>query len=243
MGDLWKEKDGIFDVLPGSSISYTVTEAIELSSLENRTISFNFNNTTISVNHDSNSDLICRDFFRAISGYIDGKIGPYPATVLSEIEKEEDAHIEAENERKWQESQAIYDAKMDARSKTVESKLVNAPSIELLNDLDWQKSRDANPSGYGGAILSYAECWARLMQVEMANGKELKDIADSTSHEADTDGITGFMYGSVVSILAQCWKHGEQLRRWHNKECQFGNEGDRANEEGGVLNPALLNIG
>jgi len=103
MGDLWKEKDGIFDVLPGSSISYTVTEAIELSSLENRTISFNFNNTTISVNHDSNSDLICRDFFRAISGYIDGKIGPYPATVLSEIEKEEDAHIEAENERKRQE--------------------------------------------------------------------------------------------------------------------------------------------
>jgi len=33
------------------------------------------------------------------------------------------------------------------------------------------------------------------------------------------------------------------LRRWHNKENQIGTEGDKANESGGVLNPALLSIG
>jgi len=103
---------------------------------------------------------------------------------------------------------------MDARGKAVESKLVNAQPIELSNELDWQKSRDANPSGYGGAILSYAECWARLMQVEMANGKELKDIADSTSHEADIDGITGFMYGvSLVMKVIKPMKRVEFLIR------------------------------
>ncbi len=53
----------------------------------------------------------------------------------------------------------------------------------------------------------------------------------------------GFMYGTAVSILSQTWKHGEQLRRWHNKETQIGNEGDIANEKGGTLNPALLTIG
>jgi len=50
------------------------------------------------------------------------------------------------------------------------------------------------------------------------------------------------MYGASVSVLAKCWEHGEQLRRWHNLKTQLGNEGEKANEKGGVLNPALLNI-
>ena len=44
-------------------------------------------------------------------------------------------------------------------------------------------------------------------------------------------------------MLAQCWVHGEALRRWHNRDTQIGTEGDKANESGGVLNPALLTIG
>jgi len=51
------------------------------------------------------------------------------------------------------------------------------------------------------------------------------------------------MYGCAVVILSKCWEHGEALRRWHNKDTQIGDEGDRANESGGVLNPALLSIG
>jgi hypothetical protein len=69
------------------------------------------------------------------------------------------------------------------------------------------------------------------------------DMAKETSHEADDEGITGFMYGCAVSILVGCWIHGEKLRRWHNKDTQLGNEGDEANEKpGAVLNPALLTI-
>jgi len=48
-------------------------------------------------------------------------------------------------------------------------------------------------------------------------------------------GITGFMYGCAVNLLSQCWKHGEELRKWHNKE--YGHEGD------GVVNPAVFTIG
>jgi len=32
------------------------------------------------------------------------------------------------------------------------------------------------------------------------------------------------------------------LRKWHNIKTQIGNEGEKANASGGVLNPALLNI-
>lgn len=59
--------------------------------------------------------------------------------------------------------------------------------------------------------------------------------AEKLSHEADTEGITGFMYGCAVSILAQCWEYGEELRKWHNKEYDY--DGD------GVVNPAILTAG
>ena len=80
------------------------------------------------------------------------------------------------------------------------------------------------------------------MEEGIGDGKKLEDIAQATSHEADTEGITGFMYGCAVSLLSQAWKHGEELRRWHNLDTQIKDEGEKANESGGVLNPALLNI-
>lgn len=76
----------------------------------------------------------------------------------------------------------------------------------------------------------------------MASGKPLAEIAEKASDDADTDGISGFMYGCAVSMLAKCWQHGEELRRWNNTRFQLHNEGDKANESGGVINPALMTI-
>ena len=59
--------------------------------------------------------------------------------------------------------------------------------------------------------------------------------AEEASHIADTEGITGFQYGCAVGILSQVWVHGEKLRRWHNLDRQIGNEGELANEKGGVM--------
>lgn len=72
------------------------------------------------------------------------------------------------------------------------------------------------------------------MQVEMSKGKTLKDVAEKTSFEMGFLGTTGFMYGAAVSVLSQCWKYGEELRKWHNKE--YNHEGE------GVVNPAILII-
>lgn len=104
-------------------------------------------------------------------------------------------------------------------------------------------SDDPTGAAYGMACFTYAEQWADLMEAGMAEGKKIEDIAKDTSHEADTDGITGFMYGMAVSILSRCWIHGEELRQWHNLKTAIGDEGKKANESGGVLNPALLTIG
>jgi len=112
-----------------------------------------------------------------------------------------------------------------------------------LKDRDqWEQGLAKNQDPYGSAVYRYAEAWADLMERETGKGVTLADCAERTSHEADTEGITGFMYGCAVGILSHVWEHGEELRRWHNIKTQISNEGEKANETGGVLNPALLCI-
>jgi hypothetical protein len=113
----------------------------------------------------------------------------------------------------------------------------------VRDEAAWQRWVDANTDPYGACILRYAARWANRMEAELAAGHRLEDIADATSSTADVEGITGFMYGAAVSVLASCWEHGEALRRWHNLKTQIRHEGEAANDSGGVLNPALLSIG
>ncbi len=243
MRNLWREEKGVFDVMCGSDITSTIAEAITLATEQKRLIAFEFNGVVVRVDSDSNPKIIYRDWNRALSGYTDKTVGPHPKTKLTAEDKASDARIEAQNEKRRQKRQAEYDKKARAHREKVEAKLVNASPIELADEATWQKFKDKNQDGYGGGIVTYSERWARLMQVEMANGKNLEDVAEATSSEADLEGITGFMYGCAVSTLAACWKHGDQLRRWHNLKTQIGQEGEKANEEGGVLNPALLRLG
>ena len=103
-----------------------------------------------------------------------------------------------------------------------------------------------NQDPYGMAVYRYASEWATLMEKRITETEgvlTIEDIAKPCSREADTEGITGFMYGCAVSMLADIWVFGDELRRWHNLDTQIGNEGEIANEKGTTLNPALLRIG
>jgi len=98
---------------------------------------------------------------------------------------------------------------------------------------DW-KSKQTDDNGYGLAVFRYAETWADLMETQLKVGFTVEEIADKTSHQADTEGITGFMYGMAVSILSLHWEYGEELKTWHNNKYEY--KGD------GVVNPAILTI-
>ena len=106
----------------------------------------------------------------------------------------------------------------------------------------YAEGKEKNADPYGSAGYRFLEKWADLMEAEILAGCSINDVAKKCSHEADTDGITGFMYGCAVGVLSQCWEYGEELRQWHNLDTQIGDEGERANAKGTVLNPALLNI-
>ena len=119
---------------------------------------------------------------------------------------------------------------------------ITAANMKILegHEKEYKDWYDKNSDGYGRACFTYAERWAEMLENKIESSTEdvmkvIVDNADKLSHEADTEGITGYMYGCAVSILSQCWKYGEYLRKWHNKEYNY--DGD------GVVNPAILTIG
>lgn len=113
--------------------------------------------------------------------------------------------------------------------------------MKILNgkEKEYKDWYDKNSDGYGRACFTFAERWANLMEEAIANSEDspmevIIKRADGLSDKADTEGITGYMYGCAVNILSLCWEYGELLRKWHNKEYNYDGEG--------VINPAILTI-
>lgn len=106
--------------------------------------------------------------------------------------------------------------------------------MKIKYPIAYQYGKNVNRDPYGSAVYRFLERWADLMEQKIKEGYELKDIAKQCEHEADIEGITGFMYGAAVSVLSQVWEHGEQLRVWHN--ANFNHTG------AGVVNPAIITI-
>ena len=73
--------------------------------------------------------------------------------------------------------------------------------------------KEKNKDEYSKEVFDYAERWAELMEKEIAKGKEIKDIYDSCSEEANLTGITGAMNFSAAAVLIKCWVHGEELEK------------------------------
>lgn len=111
--------------------------------------------------------------------------------------------------------------------------------IKLADPKLWETTVEKNEKDpYGKAIIRFAKKWAEGMEEHIEKGVPLSNIASSEKTKADTEWITGFMYGCAVDLLSKAWKHGEELAKWHNSK--FGKAGEEATKKGGVINPALL---
>lgn len=115
--------------------------------------------------------------------------------------------------------------------------------MQIKNQEQWNSYLVNNRGGYGEAVISYAKRWANMLEDALRSGehgdkmeKVLSAVGDETSHKADTEGITGFMYGAAVQILSECWQYGDELRVWHNASYGIGSNETR------VVNPALLGV-
>jgi len=235
----------VLDTTIGNEINSTIKNAIEESVRCGDACQFDFNGVTVLVDAESDPRLIHRDWLRGMSGYLGDNptVGPHPAPELTEEDIASDNSVQEENDRKRKIQEEAYAKKQREKELVLEGALGNAGPIELSDSDGWKSFVDKNKDDYGSGVVRYAERWARLMQVRIDAGDSIADCAEDLSHLANSEGITGFMYGCAVATLSKCWTYGEELRRWHNKETQIGTEGDKANESGGVLNPALLTLG
>jgi len=165
-------------------------------------------------------------------------------TIVAQFWKESDRRSKEYAESEEYKKQRIeMDRKHNERLSKQKAMLDKAPfQMSLMDHRLWKVAVETNKDGYGSCVVRYADKWARLMELQMSEGVALESCAEEMAHLADDEGITGFMYGCAVGILAKVWLHGESLRVWHNLDCQISNEGEKANSTGGILNPALLNV-
>lgn len=210
------------EILAGDTIQNACKEAVMLSINKNMIIEFDFNGQVITALPDSNPEILVKNF----------------------LDESDRRHQEYINSDEYKRKQEEYERKELEKTNQLNIYLKDAPEkMTLKDESGWLSACKANTDPYGHAVIVYAERWARLLEARISKGEVFKDIADECSHLADTEGITGFMYGCAVSILSSVWIYGEELRKWHNISTQLNNEGEKANEEGGVLNPALLSLG
>lgn len=179
-------------------------------------VTFTFNGVVVKVSVDSQPELLLRDWHRAVSGYIEKSVGPQSKTQLSAEELANDARIAAENEARWTREQKARDAKARAHRERVEARMVGAPEMEFADEEGaalWQSWVDANTDPLGSGVMAYAKRWARMMQLEMSEGKPLEKIYETTSNEADLEGMSGASGSFAEQMLIQAWKHGAELKR------------------------------
>lgn len=225
--------------IAGHTFESTAAKAKDIAIKKKQTVEFDFNGRTVLVDGDTDLKLLLRDFYT--SWTMDWTtIGPKCAEEYSPELKAQIKEREEENERKSAER-----AQREKEEKEMQAfnERVAGVRMEFGNEKEWKDYVEKNKDPYGACCVQYAENWAKLMQIEISKGATVAQCAKNTSHKLGFMGITGFMYGCAVAMLSACWKYGEDLRRWHNLDTQIGNEGEKANESGGVLNPALLNIG
>lgn len=206
----------------GSYISTMIAEMVDVAKFTNQEVNGEFNGVVVTANPKSLPEALA-------------------AWWMDEMNRRSE---EYHNSDEYKQQQREAEEAQRRKELMLEYALQSAPEkMTLLDEEGYKKLIETKTDGWGSAVMCYAELWARLMEGRIANGATIEGCADETSHLADNEGITGFMYGHAVSVLSHVWIHGEQLRRWHNLSTQIGNEGEKANETGGVLNPSLLSIG
>ena len=106
-----------------------------------------------------------------------------------------------------------------------------------------KRCEDANTDPYGKVCVDVARHAMDILDERevLDNPHDLISEAQNRLPEAER-GITGFQSGCIAEIISQCHSRGDEFRRAWNLCMQIRDEGERANDSGGILNPALLNI-
>ena len=114
--------------------------------------------------------------------------------------------------------------------------------MPITNEKALEEWRQCNQDAYGGACVQVAERAMKILDEEPGDFNTY-DLICQADKDSKTGGITGAMSGFVAKIISDCHSRGEEFRIKWNKDHQINDEeGDGANKDGGVINPAIINI-
>ena len=108
----------------------------------------------------------------------------------------------------------------------------------------YKKNNSKDP--YSARVFTFGDEWASLMDARLATGEELtKEMMDETAKKADTDGITGYMYGAAASAIVHFWEHGEKFQVVFNSQYMTKEKAEALAKEkpGATVNPAIVTVG
>lgn len=228
----------------GDDISKVAAGAVHLAqNLSNTIVAFEFNDVLCMVDKDTSPEHLVRDYHMAHT--MDWTtIGPkyainHPWYIVKEHNRREKKALE-QSKREAKEREANERKERDSVLEDIENeKILLTPGLES----EWQKMKaGAQKDHMYRKIVDFAETWARLMQVKMAQShvmrlnpdKAISTYADKTMRRLGYFGMSGSTYGEAVSILVKFWKHGELLRKWHNNS--YGHDGP------GIVDPCVVTI-
>lgn len=192
----------------GDEINQTIRHAILHAQATGTVVEFIFNGVTVQVASNSNPTLIHRDWQRGMLR-TEGTftVQPHPSPVLSGDDLAEDARLEAERDARLEAMRREYETKRAQKREQLQAALKSAPAMAFQDggQEKWKTFKSNNQDPYGAAVARFAELWARLMQQRVTNGHTIAQCADEccTLADAEVGGITGYMYGGAVSVLAQ----------------------------------------
>ena len=112
--------------------------------------------------------------------------------------------------------------------------------MPIVNAAAWKKAVEINDDPYGKACVDVARRVMKLLDKQQ--DFDTHKIICKADKDVEAGGITGFMAGCVASMVSKVHSRGDEFRRKWNTDNQIKDEGEKANETGDVLNPALLTI-
>jgi len=224
MRNFYTNKIGMLECTVGSHIESALAEAKEMARgrakagerNDGELVVFMFGGVILNVGPESDLDLLLRDFHRAMSGYIP-TVGPNPKPKLSPEDLANDERIEASNQAHRAEQEARRREKVQAKHDRVTARMMNAPAMEFTNqkaEADWQSWVDANTDFLGAGIMTYAERLARMIQLEMSEGKTFSEAYESSWLEADLEDMSGVSASAAEQVLIQTWRYGTELENY-----------------------------
>lgn len=113
--------------------------------------------------------------------------------------------------------------------------------MPIVKTDEWNEAVEVNKDSYGKACVDIARKVMEILDIEIGDFN-CHTLICRAEHKIGEKGITGFMAGCIARMVSRCHSRGEEFRRKWNIDNQICDEGKKANESGGILNPALLVI-